>query len=61
MTIVGLRKELLKALFSLLPGFVVFVGVVLPVVMVALWTSWECCYEVDEEDEEECRCAHLGY
>ena len=36
-------------------GFFVFVGVVLPVVMVALWISWEFCYETDDENEEENR------
>ena len=34
-------------------GFVIFVGVVLPLVIVALWICWECCYEEDEEEDEE--------
>ena len=43
----------------LAPGFVVFVGLVLPGSMVAMWMFWECCYEVDEEDEEDSRSAML--
>lgn len=41
-------------------GFIVFVGVVLPLVMVSLWMFWECCYEVEEDDSEECRQEIIG-
>ena len=34
-----------------------FVGVVVPGLMVGMWMFWECCYEVDEEDEEDNRSA----
>lgn len=49
----------LSLFFSLFlsPGFVVFVGLVLPAAMIAMWMFWECCYEVDEEDEENNRSA----
>ena len=36
-------------------GFVIFVGLLLPAVMVALWTFWECCYEEDEDEDEDNR------
>ena len=42
---------------SLSLGFVLSVGILLPGLMVGLWLFWECCYEVDEEDEEENRSA----
>lgn len=32
-----------------------FVGVSIPGLMVAMWMFWECCYEVDEEAEEDNR------
>ena len=48
-------SSLSLSLSLLVPGFVVFVGLVLPGAMVAMWMFWECCYEVDEEDEEDNR------
>ena len=32
-----------------------FVGLLLPMVMFALWTFWECCYEEDEDEDEDNR------
>ena len=39
-------------------AFVLFVGVVFPLVVLGLWIFWECCRETDRdqsEDEEESR------
>ena len=44
-----------KNLLALHKGFVVFLGLLLPGTAMALWTFWECCYEKDEEEEEENR------
>lgn len=38
-----------------LSGFIVFMAILLPGVMLALWMFWECCYEEDEEEDEDNR------
>ena len=34
-----------------------FISIILPVVMLALWIFWEYCYEEDEEEDEDNRWA----
>ena len=43
--------NLIYQTFFICLGFVLFVGVVFPIVIVSLWTFWECCYETNEEEE----------
>ena len=34
-------------------AFVLFVGVVFPLVVVGLWAFWECCHETDREHDDQ--------
>ncbi len=51
--------DYLYVIFYFVTAFVLFVGVVFPLVVLGLWVFWECCHETEGEesdnDEEENR------